>query len=229
MKSKKKESVLICSKYLRKVSSHDKIEELSLIIRGFLKELLNLKYELTFREVEEITKRKHIPPEIQEKIILICERLESLEYRPTKPTKKEIGRLKGLVRVLIKESCPEDEKDKKNHLNKVIKKAKKTKVKKQKHADIIKKINKRKEDIKKRIIKKVIHDRIKIFKKSEISKEQKEITHYVNISLGLNMKIPNIKKELKGMGFKKQDIEIVIKKIKGSVNNFVETHSVHSK
>ena len=107
MKRKKEGPIFNYNNYIKKVNSQKDIENLVLVTREFLREAFKINYEYTFNELKEvIKKKKKILPEIQPKYMVLCEKFEHLEYRPSKPTKKEISRIKVMIKEVIKESMP---------------------------------------------------------------------------------------------------------------------------
>ena len=213
MKQKKGKDTLNCNKYISRVSNQKSIENIVSVIKEFLKDAFNIKYEYTFRELQEIVRKRRIFAETPEKFDKLCERFEHLEYRPTKPTKKEINKVKALVKEMIKESCHEETEEKKTKFDKIKVKAEEIKKKTEKHKDIAKKIESVKQKITKAKIKEVkkniSHEPINIKK----DKECKEISRFISTSIKLDIKTSEIKKELREMGFQREKIELVISKI----------------
>lgn len=204
MESKKEAASLNSSKYLRRISNHHKIAELSLIIKDFFKESLHLQYEYTYEELEELVGRKRISPEIKEKIFSLCKHFESLEYRSRRPTGKGIQSLKKAMREIIKEIMPKTKAEKPsfNLLEKIRKN-------KRKHAIISKMIKKTKEEKTRNLIKKAQEEIVN--KEMKDDNEARQIAKFVSASLSLGVKIQDIRKELREMGFHKQKVDIVIK------------------
>ncbi len=189
--------------YIRKISSHDKIDDLAAICKDFFREFLKLKYEFTFTELKDIASKKHSAAGILQELSEICRMFEELEYRQKKPGKAEITALKDLLRSTIRKSCPVEEVQKKakqsifNPIKKSIINIKKNSEKKQ---EIAEKTAKAKNSIVSRIF-----DRLKTSaakpKKDEEDYEMSQIKKYIETSKAAGIKIPEIKKELKEMGF----------------------------
>ncbi len=199
-------------KYIRKLAVHSKIEEVVAITREFLKETYKIKHEYTFDEFKELFEKKHIPPETRSGIIDICELFSHLEYKQRKPNKREVEKLKKKIRDIIRGVSPKKVEEKKRPIifKKVKKKAEKIKKNVDKHKEKKEKVEKVKENIAKEIIKRVKEE------KPKDEKETKEIVRFIDASLDVGMKLPEIKKELNDMGFHKDNIDYVIEKRKKS-------------
>jgi hypothetical protein len=203
----KKEEVT-SNKYISRIYSYSQIDELSRLLKEFLKDFFSVKYEYTFSEIAELVKRKHIESEAREEIIAVCQLFEELEYKPKKPSKAEIEKIKKLLKLIIKQTLPDEKKGKKHSLFNDI--ADNIEKKKRKKELIDKKVDKIKEDITQNIIKKVKEKIDPAVKDSEYM----EILRFISTSERLGIKKSQITKELKEMGFKKEKIDAVYSEIK---------------
>jgi len=110
MEQKKGQSGPNLQKYIRKINNKESAADLSTILKEFFKEILRIKYEYTFDEIIGIISKKRIPPEMKEKITVVCEKIQTLEYRPTKPSPSEINSLKNMMKDIIKSFIPHKKK-----------------------------------------------------------------------------------------------------------------------
>lgn len=215
----KKEVILDYHKYISKISKLDKIENIVIITKEFLKNEFNIKYEYTFIELQKIIEKKRILPELQESIKELCEKFEHLEYRPTKPSKEEISRVKTFIKKIIKESShkempKKDEKRFKKLMNKAGDRARKIKKNKEKQENISKKVKIVKQKIKKEIIKQAKKNMLNEHLNNKKDKEHEEIMQFISTSKDLNINIAEIRKELKDLGFQKEKIDFALEKTK---------------
>ncbi len=195
------------SHYLNKISSAKDIDKITELFREFLKNALNMKYEYTYDEISDIVSRKRIIDEAKKTIIHLSERFASLEYRPSKPNKKEIQEMKKELRSLVRISLEKDKVRKKTGLSKVVDSLKKTRNKEKKLKEKAEQENILKT---KKILDKVNDD----ISRPRLDKEYYQICRYISTSLQIGMKIDEIKKELSNMGFHKSKVEFAIKEVK---------------
>jgi hypothetical protein len=198
--------------YLNRISTHDKIEDLADILKSFLKQHLNIKHEFTFEEIKNNIDKKQISQDMKSKISFLCEKFSELEYRPSKPSKKDIDKLKKLLKEIVKEFLPKPEETKKPILlPKVLKKTREIKKNKEKHKKIKNKVEEVHDNIHKNIIEKAkekVSDRQFDIKKD---KESREIARFISTSKKIGMKVSEIKKELKEMGFPQEKVDKIMK------------------
>jgi hypothetical protein len=200
-----------CGKYLRKLTSHHKIEDIAAINKEFLRDFFNITHEFTFDELGELFKNKRTSPEVKARIAKVGMMFDELSYREEKPTLKEMRDIKAMMREVMKISCPEtdveemtpEEKEKEEALRK-----------KEKEEEIIETVEKSKESLKKGLEEK-IHKDIKApppdIKNDD---EYQEIRKYIALSLHFNKKIPIIRKNLKNMGFNREKVNFAINDLK---------------
>ncbi|MBD3164952.1 hypothetical protein GF323_07170 [Candidatus Woesearchaeota archaeon] len=185
--------------FLARISRHEKIGELADIFKELLKQEFNVRYQYTFEEIREIIRRKRIDDKIKFRIIELAESFEKLEYRPGKPGRKALNKLKKSLRQIAR-NCLKNNKQKKQFSIQL---------------GIKKKVEKAKRSIeKKEIRKRKIEDKVKKqIKKApvEFDSECREIARYVNASMGAGIKSGEIRRELREMGFRKEKIEFVLK------------------
>jgi hypothetical protein len=210
----KKRENISKSRYFHKVNSHNKIEDLTAIFKEFLRDVTNVKYEYTFKEIENIINHKHIPPQAKEKIMQLCENFEKLEFRPKKPAINEINNTKALFKQIITEILPKEGiREKKTIMDNLFKKVKFAQ--KSMNKAKVKTENSRKEKVRAMdIIEKKIKQRIleRTFD-SEKDLEYKELLKFIITSLDTGIKMNEIKKELKNMGFDSKKIDLAAKEI----------------
>jgi hypothetical protein len=224
--------------YLGRISSHNRIEDLSRITKEFFREVFDVKHEYTFQELKEIIGKKHISPEIKQNAYLLCDMLESLGYRPKKPSAKEIELVKRQMREIVKSAVPKEKKEGKQGILEGIAKAReKIKKVKEKHEKIIVSAEKHKDTIVRDLVKKLkekpevrhasrdtsegsvatgidiagmLDLEAKRGERHKRDEEYNEIVRFLKSSLGIGVKLPQIKKELKEMGFKEEKIKEVV-------------------
>jgi hypothetical protein len=201
-------------KYFHKVNSHNKIEDLTAIFKEFLRDVTNVKYEYTFKEIENIINHKHIPPQAKEKIMRLCENFEKLEFSPKKPAINEINNTKALFKQIITDILPKEEtQEKKTIIDNLFKKVKFAQ--KSMNKAKVKTENTRKEKVKAmEIIEKKVKQRIlERNLTSDNDLEYRELLKFISTSLNAGIKINEIKKELKDMGFDSKKIGLAAKEI----------------
>jgi hypothetical protein len=189
------------NRFLSRIYAHDKIEDLGLTLKEFLKYSLKIRHELDYKEIQESVHKKHILPEIKEKVCLLCDFFDTVEYRPKKPSKAEISKIKTMLREIIKKIYPEEKKPKKTSLFEKISK----KIKKNTSNNINAEANIRREREK---IKKGITLKVKERLSASLhnDEEYKEITRFIQASKNIGMKKSLIIKELKEIGFNNDKI-----------------------
>jgi hypothetical protein len=202
---KKEEDV---SRFFNRINYHDKPEDLGIILKDFLKEILNVHFHLTYPEISTVIKRKHIDPEAKERIILICTLLEGSEYRPRKPDRKEIKHIKKELREVIRKICPAPINPKKPGIFSEF--AEKLRTKKKKQESALQYIEKKKEKLAKEI-----KDNFskKILANLEQDHEYKQIQKFIHTSLKINITKTQIIKELREIGFNKEKVAYAFKSL----------------
>jgi len=189
-------------RFIRRINSHEKIDQLASDLKEFLKETHNIKHEYTFEEINDSIKNKRIDESIKVLIEKICSIFVELEYRPKKPSKKELSVLKKHFRDLVKSKAPAvvEKKPQKTYLAKI-------KRKKERHEKIVHHV----EFHQSKIQKKAQENAREAIAKKIDDKEIRTILKFIHTSVSVGQTRNEVKKELREMGFTEQKIKVAFK------------------